>query len=108
LIAPPPLTGPIGESRRIRILASDVSLAREKPSRSSILNVLPARVVAMKPLDRYEALAVVALGENGDGAKLLARMTMKSWTELELKEGQSVYAQVKYVSLGAGRGEPEA
>jgi molybdate transport system ATP-binding protein len=106
LIAPPPVIGDVGESRRIRILASDVSLTREQPSRSSILNVLPARVVTMKPLDRYEALAVVALGEKGDGARLLSRMTMKSWTELELKEGQSVYAQVKYVSLGAGRGEP--
>jgi molybdate transport system ATP-binding protein len=104
---PPPPNEAIGEPRRIRILASDVSLAREKPSRSSILNVLPAQVVAMKPLDGYEALVVVALGENGDGARLLSRMTQKSWAELGLAEGQSVYAQVKYVSLGPGRGEPE-
>ncbi len=109
LIAPPPPlpTNAIGGLRRIRILASDVSLAREKPSRSSILNVLPARVVAMKPLDGYETLVVVELGENGDGARLLSRMTQKSWAELGLAEGQRVYAQVKYVSLGAGRGEPE-
>jgi len=106
LIAPPP-PPPVGEPRRIRILASDVSLAREKPSRSSILNVLPGRVVAMKPLDGYEALVVVALGDNGEGARLLSRMTQKSWTELGLAEGQKVYAQVKYVSLGPGRGEPE-
>jgi len=108
LIAPPPpATSAIGETRRLRILASDVSLARDKPTRSSILNVLPARVVTMRPLDRYEVLAVVALGEQGDGARLLSRMTLKSWTELALAEGQSVYAQVKYVALSAGRGEPE-
>jgi molybdate transport system ATP-binding protein len=109
LIAPPPPlpTGAVGERRRIRILASDVSLARERPSRSSILNVLPALVVAMKPLDGYEVLVVVALGESGDGARLLSRMTQKSWAELGLAEGQRVYAQVKYVSLGPGRGEPE-
>jgi molybdate transport system ATP-binding protein len=109
LVAPPPPlpTDAVGEPRRIRILASDVSLAREKPSRSSILNVLPARVVAMKPLDSYEVLVVVALGENGDGARLLSRITQKSWAELGLAEGLGVYAQVKYVSLGPGRGEAE-
>ena len=32
-------------------------------------------------------------------------MTLKSWTELALAEGQNVYAQVKYVSLNPGRGE---
>ena len=104
LIAPPPPTGAIGEPCRLRILASDVSLAHEKLARSSILNVLPARVVAMKALDGYEVLAVVALGEQGDGARLLSRMTLKSWTELGLAEGQNVFAQVKYVSLNAGRG----
>lgn len=100
---PPPPIDAVDKLRRIRILARDVSLAREKPSRSSILNVLPARVVALKP----EALVVVALGENGGGARLLSRLTRKSWAELGLAEGQRVYAQVKYVSLGPGRGEPE-
>jgi molybdate transport system ATP-binding protein len=104
---PPPPTGAVGQLRRIRILASDVSLAREEPSRSSILNVLPARVVAIKPLDRYETVVAVALGKKGDGARLLSRVTQKSLAELGLAEGQSVYAQVKYVSLGPGRGEPE-
>jgi molybdate transport system ATP-binding protein len=107
MFAPPPTTGAIGEQRRMRILASDVSLTREAPGRSSILNVLPARVAAMKPLDDYEVLVVVSLGEKGEGARLLSRMTRKSSTELGLAEGQSVYAQVKYVSLGAGRGELE-
>jgi molybdate transport system ATP-binding protein len=109
LIVPPPLPamGAIGEAGRLRILASDVSLARETLVRSSILNVLPARVVAMRPLDRYEVLAVVALGQQGDGARLLSRMTLKSWTELGLAEGQNVYAQVKYVSLSAVRGDVE-
>ncbi len=69
--------------------------------------MLPARVLTMRPLDRYEVLAVVVLGDQGDGSRLLSRMTLKSWTELALAEGQNVYAQVKYVSLSAGRGEPE-
>ncbi len=106
LIAPPPpATDAVGASRRLRILASDVSLAHERPTSSSILNVLSARIVTMRPLDRYEVLAVVRLGEQANGARLLCRMTMKSWTDLALAEGQSVYAQVKYVSLNPGRGE---
>ena len=104
LIAPAP-PAEIGETRRLRILASDVSLARENRGRSSILNVLPASVVTVKPLDPYETLVVVALGQKGDGARLLSRMTRKSAEELGLAEGLSVFAQVKYAALSAGRGE---
>jgi molybdate transport system ATP-binding protein len=106
IIAPSP-PAYIGEPRRIRILASDVSLARERPARSSILNILPMRIVRMQALNPYELLAVVALGENDDGARLLSRVTRKFWEELGFAESQSVFAQVKYVALGAGRGEPE-
>jgi molybdate transport system ATP-binding protein len=106
LAPPPPTSSAVGQRRRLRILASDVSLSRQAPLRSSILNVLPGRLVAAKPLDRYETLCVVALGRQGEGARILARISLKSWTDLGLAEGQEVYAQVKYVSLGAGRGEP--
>ncbi len=106
LIAPSP-PAEIGDTRRLRILASDVSLARESPGPSSILNLLPAKVVALKPLDPYETLVVVALGEGGEGARLLSRMTRKSCETLGFSEGLSVFAQVKYVALGAGRGEEE-
>lgn len=104
LLAPAP-PAVLGEKRRLRILASDVSLARIAPGRSSILNVLPAKIVAMKPLDNYEVLGVAALGSQGQGARILSRMSRKSWEELGFGEGQSVYASVKYVALGAGRGE---
>jgi TOBE domain len=61
----------------------------------------------LRPLDRYEVLAVVALGGGGDGARLLSRMTLKSWTDLGLAEGEGVFVQVKQVSLSAGPGESE-
>ncbi|ARN79782.1 molybdenum ABC transporter ATP-binding protein [Methylocystis bryophila] len=104
LIAPSP-PAEIGETRRIRILASDVSLACESPGPSSILNVLPAKVVTMKPLDPYETLVVLALGEKGEGARLLARMSRKSCETLGLSKNLSVFAQVKYVALAAGGDE---
>ena len=104
LTAPAP-PGPVGERRRIRVIASDVSLTREAPGPSSILNVLPARIVSMKPLDTNEVVVVVALGDDGSGARLLSRMMRKSWGELGLAEGVNVYAQVKAVALAPGRGE---
>src|SRR5271166_2817746 len=95
----------VGERRRIRVVAGDVSLSRERPSASSILNVLPARIVSMKPVDTNEIVAVVALGPAGEGARLLSRLTRKSWDQLGLAEGVGVYAQVKAVALAPGRGE---
>ena len=103
-IAPAPPAA-VGERRRIRIVARDVSLARERPGPSSILNVLPARVVSAKPGESNEMLALVALGPEGQGARLLSRLTRKSWELLALAEGVAVYAQVKAVSLGPQRGD---
>ena len=82
-----------------------MSLTREAPGPSSILNVLPARIVSMKPVDSNEVVVVVALGADGAGARLLSRLTRKSWEALQLAEGLSVYAQVKAVALAPGRGE---
>jgi molybdate transport system ATP-binding protein len=95
----------IGERRRIRVIAGDVSLTREAPGPSSILNVLAARIVSMKPIDANEVVAVLALGADGSGARLLSRVTRKSWEALGLADGVSVYAQVKAVALAPGRGE---
>ena len=103
-LAPAP-PAPIGGRRRIRVVAGDVSLARDPPGPSSILNILPARIVAMKPVDSNAVVAVVALGADGSGARLLSRLTRKSWDQLGLAEGVGVYAQVKAVALAPGRGE---
>ena len=82
--APP---APVGERRRIRVIAGDVSLTREAPGPSSILNVLPARILSMKPVDSNEIIVVVALGADGTGARMLSRVTRKSWEALGLAEG---------------------
>jgi molybdate transport system ATP-binding protein len=104
LTAPAP-PAPVGERRRIRVIAGDVSLTREAPGPSSILNVLPARILSMKPVDSNEIIVVVALGADGAGARMLSRVTRKSWEALGLAEGVGVYAQVKAVALAPGRGE---
>jgi molybdate transport system ATP-binding protein len=88
-----------GLRQRLRIAASDVSIARAIPDASSILNVLPARIVSKSLAGRSEVIVVLALGTGESGAQLLARITLRSWDLLGLDEAMTVYAQVKSVSL---------
>jgi molybdate transport system ATP-binding protein len=90
--------GAPGTSVRLRIAARDVSLAVERPSPTSILNVFPVRVLAIEPAGEAEAVATLALGEQ----RLLARLTRRSVAHLGLKPGGAAFAQVKSVSLLAG------
>src|SRR6185437_12422505 len=88
-----------GTRRRLRVVAGDVSLAREPPRASTILNALPALILAARPLGRHETIVVLGLDAAGTGARLLARVTRRSWEQLDLAEGLSVYAQIKSVAL---------
>ena len=99
LPAPP---GNPGERRRVRVIGADVSLALEPPSSSTILNSLPARILSKTAVDAHELVAVLALGAGGKGARILARVTRRSWDKLSLAEGQLVYAQVKSAALAPG------
>jgi molybdate transport system ATP-binding protein len=98
LLVPAP-SGVVGDYRRIRIAAGEVSLALAPPPHSSILNVAPARIVAMSPVGRHEVIVVLALGMSGDGARVLSRITRRSAERLNLKGGSSVFVQIKGVSL---------
>jgi molybdate transport system ATP-binding protein len=100
--APAP-AAPVGEHRRIRVVAGDVSLAREPPGPSSILNIQPGRIVAASLVDANAMVVVVALGAEGEGVRLLSRLTRKSWEFLGLAENVPVYAQVKAVALAEPR-----
>jgi len=123
----------VGERRRLRVAAENVSLALERPKGSSILNVLPARIVSVAGLGTNEITLVLELGpvssaemsledeeRKGEGvaqaqrgaeqiggrpspeasrARLLSRVTRRSWEQLGLAEGRTVFAQVKSVAL---------
>jgi molybdate transport system ATP-binding protein len=80
----------------VRVLARDVSIATEKPSHTSIQNLLPCVVQAVGP-DTYPSQALVRL-QCGD-AVLLARLTARAVDALGLAPGQQVWAQVKSVAL---------
>jgi len=100
LIAPGRL-GVVGSRRRARVTAADVSLTRRPASDSSILNILPARIVSVETLDESRLVVALALGAEGQGAKLLSHLTRRSWDALSLGVGEAVYAQVKSVALAA-------
>jgi molybdate transport system ATP-binding protein len=87
-----------GKSLRVAVKARDVSLMTGvyEHEFSSVLNVLPAKVVAIAD-DANPAQVVVRL--DVDGSPLLARVTRYSLDRLEIGVGMQVWAQVKAVSL---------
>ncbi|WP_313075949.1 molybdenum ABC transporter ATP-binding protein [Melaminivora sp.] len=85
----------VGEAARLRVLARDVSLARQRPEASSVLNVLPARIEQIAP----DAPGQVLVRLDAGGTALVARITERSRRELALAEGEAVFAQVKSVAL---------
>ncbi len=88
---------PIGENRRLQVRARDVSITLQHQRDTSILNILEARIEAMKEQGEAQLLLRMRIGEQ----PLLARVTRKSAAELGLEPGKKVYAQVKSVALVA-------
>jgi len=85
----------IGSHLRCRIHARDVSLALERPHRSSIVNLLPAVVTAATVTDTPgHVLVHMRMGET----TLLARISERSRRELGIVPGLPVWAQIKAVA----------
>jgi molybdate transport system ATP-binding protein len=84
-----------GHSVRVRIPAKDVSIALDQPSNTSILNVLPATIDDIKTTSHPGIIVRLAIG----GQFILALITRKSLAALNLKRGQTVFAQIKGVAL---------
>lgn len=91
-----------GASCRLRVLASDVSLCRTAPAGTTILNILPGSILDADSFDGMQTNVLIRLGEGEGGARLLARVTRKSWESLGLTPGQAVHALVKGVGLLEG------
>jgi molybdate transport system ATP-binding protein len=96
----PARLGAAGAAARLRIQASDVSLARERPQGSSILNILPARILEAEAGEGPHINLVLGVGE---AERLLCAITRKSWDVLGLRPGEEVFAQVKAVALAESR-----
>lgn len=89
-----------GQSVRVRIAASDVSIARDRSTHSSILNLLSAHVVGIDPIGKAEANIRLSLA-NQSGFDFIARLSQRSLAALNLQVGETVVAQIKSVSFTA-------
>ncbi len=91
--------GSKGVRRRVRVLASDVSLGRQMSRDTTILNALPSRILYGIPTADHQITVFLALGTDDGATTLLARISRKSWDALALKPGDAVVARVKAVAL---------
>lgn len=85
-----------GQRLRCRVLPADVSLTLTRATDTSVLNVLPARVMSLEV--RYDLMQALVQLDVG-GAVLFARITRYSCERLKLRPGLPVYAQIKAVTL---------
>ena len=86
---------PHGTRLRVRIQARDVSLALSRHDDSSLLNLLPATLVALSALPGGQVQARL----DAQGQALLARISHRSVERLDLQPGMPLWAQVKAVAL---------
>jgi molybdate transport system ATP-binding protein len=86
---------PIGNRVRLQVLARDVSITLQPQEGTSILNIFPARVDKLAVEEPAQVLVRLRLAD----IPVLARITRKSASNLALKPGDQVYAQIKAVAL---------
>ncbi|MEP7061905.1 MAG: molybdenum ABC transporter ATP-binding protein [Betaproteobacteria bacterium] len=91
----PRLDAGLGARVRARIRARDVSLAVQRPTGISILNVLAGRVTAISDESGSVVDIQVAVGD----ITLTARITQRSRAALDIHVHQAVFALVKAVSF---------
>ncbi|TWB89454.1 molybdate transport system ATP-binding protein [Bradyrhizobium macuxiense] len=105
LLVPGPPLRP-GARQRLRIAAGDVSIAREAPRASSILNVFPARIKASLPFSAAEVTLVLALETGDSAAQILARITCRAFHALGLRDGMNIFAKIERISLVSATERP--
>jgi molybdate transport system ATP-binding protein len=86
----------IGKRTRVEILARDVSLSLKAHFDTSIITILPARVIDTQDINPGHLLVRLELT---DGQILLSRITRWSGMAIGVHEGMQLYAQVKSVAL---------
>ena len=96
-ILAPQLAASVGSRARIRIPAREVSIALNVPQGTSILNILPARILDHSEGDPGRVLVQLEL--EGSDTRLLSRISRYSWERLGLHNGMTVQAQIKSMSL---------
>jgi len=107
-----------GQQVRARVLARDVSVTRQRPQQTSVLNVLAVQLESLTT-DRGTMLLRLRVADGGEPGtacpagtgtatatdtdtgpvRLLARITRRSCDTLALQPGDALFAQIKGVAL---------
>lgn len=91
----PQLDFPVGQNFRLQIFARDVSITLEKATATSIVNILPARILNIQAISLGQCLVQLQTGDQ----TLMAHITRKSQEQLNLQAGMEVFAQIKGSSV---------
>ena len=87
-----------GDRLRVRIHARDVSLALSHHSDTSMLNILPVTVLALRDGAGGQALIELSTGDQPE-QRLLAKISYASVARLNIAPGLALWAQIKAVAL---------
>ncbi len=90
----PEIDAPAGSAINVRIRSRDVALSLEAPQQTSILNILPGKVVQIADGDGPQAHVLLDIG-----SPLWARITKLSVRELALAPGVPIFALIKAVAV---------
>jgi len=85
---------PIGETVRVHVRARDVSLSKNYPKETSVLNIFEGKIIEIG--DQEEAQIDIKIDI---GSTLIARITKKSFEELKLKKGSTIFTMLKAVAI---------
>ncbi|QOL79447.1 molybdenum ABC transporter ATP-binding protein [Pseudooceanicola spongiae] len=91
----PRVPHPTGASLRLRIAASEVILSRARPEGLSALNILPGVVEAIREGEGPGAMVSL----DTPAGRVLARLTRRSVTAMDLRVGVACHAIVKTVAI---------
>lgn len=91
----PRVAGAPGTRLRLRIMAHDVILSRDRPDGLSAQNILPGRITRIVAGAGPGAMVHVAVGEH----EILARITRRAADHLGLQPGQTVHAILDSLSV---------
>lgn len=91
----PRIADAAGATLRVRIMAQDVILSRDRPVGLSALNILQGTISDLRVGDGPGVMVTLAVGED----RLAARITRRSAEALGLAPGQTCHAVIKSVAV---------
>ncbi|SMX38651.1 molybdenum ABC transporter ATP-binding protein [Maliponia aquimaris] len=100
----PRVDGAPGQRLRVRVLAHEVILSRQRPEGLSAQNILAGRVVSATPGEGPGVLVRIRVGDE----QIVARITRRACEMLALAPGDPVFAILKTMSVARGHVAQEA